>query len=131
MSDDLAVGVQLLKLRNRLGLSAHAMSELLYTSQQTYQNWERGSQPRADALARIERFTRSASAQLDLLTETEVDITGLVPMNLVSSALGVPHETLFHMYRDGDFEGYDLGVLGVWLHRELIDQIAGIVRWRQ
>jgi transcriptional regulator with XRE-family HTH domain len=127
MNEPVPLGIQLLDLRIRLGLSLHAMAELLYTSQQTYRNWEQGSKPRKEAQARIERFLVSATSHLDLLAEAGVDLGMLLPLNLASSQLGIPHETLFHTYRDGGFHAEDLGLLGVWVRRDGLGEIMEAV----
>jgi transcriptional regulator with XRE-family HTH domain len=121
------LSLQLESLRLRLGLSLHAMAELLYTSQQTYRSWEKGSTPRREAQERIERFLISASDQLARLEEQGVHLTNLMPLNLVSSRLGVPHETLFHVYREGKFPAFDLGILGIWIREEDLDTIMDAV----
>lgn len=121
------LGEELHDLRVVLGLSLHAMSELLYTSQQTYRNWERGSKPRAEAAVRIRRFVDSVRTQLSVLGDRGVNLTDLMPLNLASSTLGIPHETLFHTYRDGKFHGQDLGMLGIWVRRDELDSIMDAV----
>jgi transcriptional regulator with XRE-family HTH domain len=121
------LSVRLEQLRLRLGLSLHAMAELLYTSQQTYRSWEKGSTPRRDAQERIERFLTSAGDQLAILEEHNVDLSALMPLNLVSSRLGVPHETLFHAYRERKFPAFDLGILGIWIVEDDLDVIMDAV----
>jgi DNA-binding XRE family transcriptional regulator len=117
------LATQLQQLRHGLNLSCHAMAELLYTSQQTYRAWEAGAQPRTEARARIETFLKSANEQLQRLADKGVTLNGLVPLNVASSMLGVPHETLFHGYRDAKFAALDIGVMGIWVHEEDLDTI--------
>jgi len=124
---DLVLSKKLEVMRLRLGLSLHAMAELLYTSQQTYRNWEAGSQPRREAQARIDRFLTSANDQLSRLYDDGISMVGLVPLTVASSTLGVPHETLFHAYREGKFGAHDLGILGIWVREEDIDEIMDAV----
>ncbi|HXJ74028.1 MAG TPA: helix-turn-helix transcriptional regulator, partial [Candidatus Dormibacteraeota bacterium] len=76
MNEPPTLAVQLVQLRATLGLSLHAMAELLYTSQQTYRGWESGARPRREGRARIERFIESAHAQLDRLGESGWNLTG-------------------------------------------------------
>lgn len=119
---------ELQRLRAQLGLSLHAMAELLYTSQPTYRAWETGSgRPRNEAAKRIRTFIESATKQLDVLQEHGVQVNDLMPLNLAASQLGVPHETLFHAYRGGGFSANDLGILGVWVRREDLDSIMDAV----
>ena len=123
MNERPSFATDLHKIRTRLGLTHHAMAELLYTSQQTYRNWEGDGRPRADAAARIERFLTSANDQLHWLEENGADVADYTPLNLAASALGIPHETLFHAYRSGGFEAKDLGVLGIWVRKDDLDLI--------
>ena len=127
MSEPDALGVQLKQLRASLGLSLHAMAELLYTSQQTYRGWEEGAQPRKEGRVRIEAFISSAKAQLDRLEQGGWNLTGLVPLAVASSTLGVPHETLFHAYRENKYQAFDLGILGIWVRSEELDNILEAV----
>jgi Predicted transcriptional regulator len=118
---------ELKQLRERLGLTIHAMAELLYTSQQTYRNWEAGSKPRREAAIRIGRFITSATDQLDELKAGGWDLKGLVPLSIASSLLGIPHETLFHAYRDDRYQAFDLGMLGIWVIQDQLDDILDAV----
>jgi transcriptional regulator with XRE-family HTH domain len=127
VNEPAALAVQLAELRATLGLSLHAMAELLYTSQQTYRGWEAGAQPRKEGRARIERFIESAHAQLDHLEEGGWNLTGLIPLSVASSTLGVPHETLFHAYRDSKYQAFDLGILGIWVRSAELDNILEAV----
>ena len=127
MNEPAALAVQLKELRDVLGLSLHAMAELLYTSQQTYRGWEGGAQPRKEGRARIETFIESAHAQLDRLQESGWNLAGLVPLSVASSMLGVPHETLFHAYRDSKYRAFDLGILGIWVGEDELDAILEAV----
>ncbi len=111
-------------LRAKLGLSIHAMADLLYTSQQTYRNWETGGRPRTEAADRLRRFVSSVEDQLARLEESGVDVSTLMPLNLAASQLGIPHEILFHTYRDGGFEAYDMGMLGIWVNRDDLEEIG-------
>lgn len=106
---------ELIQLRERLGLSRHAMSELLYTHQQTYKGWEEGAKPHKAAQERIRRFLDSANNQLEHLLLQGIHIKDLIPLNMAAAMLGVPVESLFRAYRDDMFHGVDLGILGVWV----------------
>lgn len=106
---------ELIQLRQQLGLSRHAMAELLYTHQQTYRGWEEGAKPHKAAQDRIRRFVDSANNQLDQLVPQGVSIKNLIPLNIAAAVLGVPVESLFRAYRKELFPGVDLGILGVWV----------------
>ena len=127
MNQRASFAAELHEIRLKLGLTPHAMAELLYTSQQTYRNWENAGRPRNEAAERIRRFVVSAKDQLHWLQESGVDVSELMPLNMAASTLGVPHETLFHVYRDGRFDGKDLGILGIWVRREDLDYILDAV----
>lgn len=107
------------------------MAELLYVSQQTYRNWEGDGRPRTDAAERISRFLTSANDQLHWLEESGEDVANYMPLNMAASTLGVPHETLFHVYRDSRFDtlydAKDLGILGIWIRREHLDVLLDAV----
>lgn len=113
--NDLALQDELINLRKRLNLTRHAMAELLYTHQQTYKGWEEGAKPHKAAAERIRRFIDSATNQIDLLSEQDIKIDDLLPLNMAAAVLGVPVESLFRAYRHDMFAGVDLGILGVWV----------------
>lgn len=128
MTEPINYAQELQRLRSKLGLTRHAMAELLYTTGQTYQSWEAGAQPRSQARSRIAKFLDSAWDQLDTLALAGIEVDNYTPLNLAASHLGVPHETLFHAYRDGGFQGKDLGILGIWVKREDLEQIMESVK---
>lgn len=114
------VGQQKLKpLRERIGLKPSFMAELLHTSLLTYNTWERnpGTTLWPGTAARIGRFYRHASEELDLIDRNGVKITELMPLHHVATLLAVPQETLMRWYRYGHFEAEDLGILGLWIRR--------------
>jgi transcriptional regulator with XRE-family HTH domain len=118
----------LLRIRQRLGLSQNAMAEFLYVAPNTYKNWEESeAQPRAQAAERIARFVSNAELQLEWLADNEVNIGDLLPLNLAASSMGVPHEILLRLYRNGGFEAADLGLLGLWVHRSELNNIMAKV----
>ena len=118
---------ELIELRHRLNLTRHAMAELLYTHQQTYKGWEEGAMPHKAARERIRRFIDSASAQIRLLESQSIYINDLIPLNMAAAQLGVPVESLFRSYRQELFQGVDLGILGVWVYADELDEIMGSV----
>lgn len=116
---------ELLAMRERLGLTHNAMAEFLGTSQATYKTWETGSvKMYASTFQRIGRFLLHAYRQLDWLAEHNCDISELIPLHKVAGQLGVPHEILMARYREGLFSADDLGILGLWVDREDMEQIV-------
>lgn len=116
---------ELLAMRERLGLSHNAMAEFLGTSQATYKTWEAGSvNMYRSTFERIGRFLLHAYRQLDYLAEYDCDISTLVPLHKVAGQFGIPHEILMARYREGLFSADDLGILGLWVDREDVEQIA-------
>ena len=115
---------RLAALRKELGVSRQAMAELLYTSTIVYLSWEtRGVRLWPSTAERVGRFYRLATQQLILLGDDGVELSHLMPLYLASSTVGVPQELFLQWYRDGHFEAVDLGVLGLWLHREDVQRI--------
>lgn len=116
---------ELLRMREHLGLTHNAMAEFLGTSQATYKTWETGSvRMYASTFQRIGRFLLHAYRQLDWLAQHDCDISELMPLHKVAGQLGVPHEILMSRYREGLFTADDLGILGLWVDREDVEQIA-------
>ena len=116
---------ELLEMRERLGLSHNAMAEFLGTSQATYKTWEFGTVSMyRTTFQRIGRFLLHAYRQLDYLAEYGCDISTLTPLHRVAGELGVPHEILMARYREGLFTADDLGILGLWVDRQDVEQIA-------
>jgi hypothetical protein len=48
----------------------------------------------------------------------------LVPLHIAASTLGLPQEVLLQWYRNERFEAVDLGILGLWIHRDKVQEIA-------
>lgn len=107
-------------LRERLNFSRNLMSELFHVTPVTYTRWEngRGENLRPLVAERIGRFYVNTNDVVDTLTKDGISIGDLVPFHLVAAAMGIPGEVLMGRYRDGEFEAVDLGILGLWLHRE-------------
>jgi len=113
---------QLRSLRESLGLSPNAMAELLYTAWPTYRAWEsRPVRLRKETAARVGRFYRSATAQLETLKDEGINIRDMVPFHIVATLLGIPQEQLFHRFRDGRVFATDLGILGLWMFQSDLD----------
>lgn len=109
-------------LRERLGITRNAMAELLQTAWPTYDAWEkRREHPvtlQLSTAARVGRFYTFALAELDMLEEMGIDVKDLVPFHLVATVLGLPQEELLHRYRNGEVEGVDAGLLGLWMKKK-------------
>jgi DNA-binding XRE family transcriptional regulator len=120
---------QLGKMRERLGLSRNAMSDLLYTSPQTYNTWEDypGTRIRPETAMKVGRFMLHSKKQLAVLREHKINLKKLMPLHDVAGQLGVSHELLIRRYREGLFEAEDLGLLGLWVYRADLDVVASIV----
>lgn len=112
-------------LRNRLGITRSAMSELLYTNTVTYADWERRPHVklRRNTAERVGRFFYAASDQLALMEEDGHDPRDYVSLAVVSTLLGVAQEVLFQWYREGRIEAVDAGILGLWVSREDLDRL--------
>jgi transcriptional regulator with XRE-family HTH domain len=107
-------------LREQLGLSRTQMADYLNLNIATYRKWEDRTDVRmwGGLAERLGRFYRSASRQLEILSEAGVNIRELEPFYEVAARRGLTQEGLLHMYRDGQVPGVDLGVLGLWSTRE-------------
>jgi hypothetical protein len=116
-------------LRRQLGLNRTSMAYLLQTTGPIYTTWERNRSVglRLPTAARIGRFYHLALRQVELLDEEGIKINLLVPLHQAITLLGVPQELMMRMYRRGDFEAVDLGILGLWLYEEDLEQIRGLL----
>lgn len=112
----------LLLLRQRLGLSRSAMSVLLHMAQLTYTRCERRPES-ADRMwqstaERLGRFAYLTDRTLSELAEEGVTLKDLTPMHVVATTYGLPQEVLLTWYRRGVIHAEDLGILGLWIHRD-------------
>lgn len=114
-------------LRNRLGITRSAMSELLYTNMVTYADWERRPQVnlRRNTAERVGRFYWNATSQLELLEQEGHDPQNYVSLSVVSTLLGVAQEVLFQWYREGRIQALDAGILGLWVSRADLARLRG------
>jgi hypothetical protein len=114
-------------LRNRLGITRSAMSELLYTNMVTYANWERRPDVnlRRGTAERVGRFYFNALNQLETLEREGHDPLEYVSLGVVSTLLGVAQEVLFQWYRDDKVKALDAGILGLWVHRKDLAELRG------
>src|SRR5262245_52126224 len=110
---------ELVALRERLGFSRNLMSELFHVNPMTYAGWERGPGAKLKPLVaeKIGRFYVQAQEAMTQLEEEGIHLKDLVPFHLVAAAAGLPQEVLLMRYREGEVEGIELGMLGLWLHR--------------
>lgn len=114
-------------LRNRLGITRSAMSELLYTNMVTYADWERRPHVnlRRNTAERVGRFYWSATEQLEVLGHEGYDPTDYVSLSVVSTLLGVAQEVLFKWYQEGRIQAVDAGLLGLWVSRTDLARLRG------
>lgn len=118
---------QLQELREHIGVARSVMAEYLHTSIVTYSLWESrrpATSIRPSTASRIGRFYRFATTQLLDLANWGVSIKDLVPLHVAASNLGMPQEVLFLWHKEERFKAVDLGVLGLWLHPDQIEQLA-------
>jgi len=110
---------QLVTLRESIGFSRNLMSELFHVNPMTYAAWERGNGARLKPLVaeRIGRFYVQAQEAIDQLKAQGINLKELVPFHLVAAAAGLPQEVLLAKYREGEIDGVELGILGLWLRR--------------
>lgn len=120
---------QLGVLRRHLGLNRNSMAYLLQTTVAIYTSWEQNHSKkiRPATAARIGRFYYLAQRQMELLAEEDIKISLLMPLHHAITLLGVPQELMVKMYRRGDFEAVDLGILGLWLYEEDLEEIRELL----
>lgn len=114
-------------LRNRLGITRSAMSELLYTNMVTYADWERRPNVnlRRNTAERVGRFYWTAKEQLEILEHEGYDPDDHVSLGVVSTKLGVAQEVLFQWYKEGRLPAVDAGLLGLWVSRDDLARLRG------
>lgn len=119
---DLVWTGDLAKLRARLGFTRSAMADLLHMSPLTYNRCE-DDPPSADRMwastaERLGRFAYLASITLSELDHEGVVLADLTPLHMVAMTQGMPQEVMLRWYRNGIIRGVDLGVLGLWIHKD-------------
>lgn len=113
---------RLLDLRQRLDLTRSAMAELLLMSQVTYNRLE--AEPEyagrmwKSTAEKLGRFVWLAWLTIDRLQDDGIDISTLMPMSTVAVLAGLPQELLLKWHRTGAILAEDLGILGLWVHRD-------------
>ena len=108
-------------LRRLLRWSLNAMAEALHTSPQTYSTWER----RRDQIKlwpasanRVGQFYVQAHVVLNHLLADGINLGELGPFHVAASQLGLPQEVLLERHRSGELPAEDLGILGLWIHKD-------------
>lgn len=115
---------RLAQLREEIGLTISAMSELLHVSWPTYKSWENSDvNLRKGTAARLGRFYAAAKEELKLLADEGINLADMEPLYGVATVLGIPQEELFRRYRNGEFEATDLGILGLWIFNEDVTEL--------
>lgn len=112
-------------LRDSLGLSRRVMAEYLHVSFPTYARWEdvTSTQLRQETAARVGRFYQAALRELAILEDEAIQLRELMPLHEAARVLGIPQEVLLRRHRSGEFEGEDLGILGLWLRRSDVERM--------
>lgn len=109
-------------LRGRLGFTRSAMADLLHMSPLTYNKCEddpeSGRRIWASTAERLGRFAYLAELTLAELEEEGVELADLSPLHMVAMTQGIPQEVMLRWYRNGIIRGVDLGVLGLWIHKD-------------
>lgn len=112
---------QIVHLREELGLTRSAMADLLHLSPMTYNRFEDPDNALRmwDSTAeRLGRFAYLAELTLHELEADGIKLSELTPLHLVAMTHGMPQEVILSWYRNGDIHGVDLGVLGLWIHKD-------------
>lgn len=117
---------RLKELREKLGLTRSAMAELLHTSTVSYTTWENkpGVNLWPETAEKLGRFYSNAVSELAYIYDClGIEVSDMMPLYLASTALGIPQETLLSRYRNEEFEAEDLGILGLWIRRDVLDSL--------
>lgn len=116
---------RLQELRGRLGLTRNAMADFLHTSYPTYTSWENRATINLwpATASRVGRFYRVALEELRLMEEAGFPLGELIPFRAAATQLGLPQELFLRMYRDGEVEAVDAGILGLWLDASELDRL--------
>lgn len=120
---------QLVMFRQRLGFTRSAMAEMLHTSPATYKSWEVGRDgPNmwTATAERLGRFYTSATEALEVLEKDGLRLADLTPFHVAATYHGLPQELLLKWYRDGLVHAVDLGILGLWMHRDDMHQLREV-----
>jgi DNA-binding XRE family transcriptional regulator len=115
---------ELQQLREQLGLSRTAMAEMLFTSVITYTKWEVNPDTIlwTDTSVKIGRFLEAARYQMQRLREDGVAVDEIIPLHLAATQLSIPQEVILKLLHEHNFAALDLGILGMWLYRDMYQQ---------
>lgn len=108
-------------LRKKIGLTRSAMAELLSMSPVTYSRCELPSYAGVmwkTTAERLGRFVWLAEQQVAELEDDGLKLDDLIPLPVIATLAGLPQELLMKWHRDGVIACEDLGILGLWVHRE-------------
>ena len=119
---DLVWTGQLTTLRVRLGFTRGAMAELLHMSPVTYNRCEdlpgTANSMWSSTAERLGRFSWLAEKTLADMDTINVTLSDYTPLHLLAMTHGLPQEVLLKWYREGVIQAEDLGVLGLWVHKD-------------
>ncbi len=117
---------RLRKLREDLGLTRSTMAEYMGVDRVQYARWETRPDVRLwhRSAVRAGRFFTSASGQLQVLSEAGVSLSELIPFMVAAPLLGLTQEGLLHMYRNGEVDAVEMGVLGLWMRRDVYEHFT-------
>lgn len=110
---------ELRRFRESLGLTRNAMATMLHAAPVTYHSWEDepGTRMWNTTAERLGRFYFSVLKVLDEL-DPAITLADLTPLHMIATQYGLPQEVLLQWYRDGRLPAVDLGILGLWIHKD-------------
>jgi DNA-binding XRE family transcriptional regulator len=118
---------RLQQLREDLGLTRSTMAEYMGVDRVQYTRWEvRAAEvkPWNKSAVRVGRFYTAATRQLAVLSEAGVNLSELLPFMVAAPLLGLTQEGLLHKYRNGEVEAVEMGVLGLWMQRDVFEHFT-------
>jgi hypothetical protein len=114
---------RLVTLRHRLGFTRSAMANVLHMSPSAYNKlediegaWERMWTSTAERLGRFE-FLAEITLN-ELATDGLPTLEDLSPLHVIATQHGLPQELMLKWYREGKLPAWDLGILGLWVHKD-------------
>jgi hypothetical protein len=121
----------LVALRHRLGFTRTAMANVLHMSPSAYNKledadgaWERMWTSTAERLGRFEFL---AEMTLKELAAEGVTLDDLSPLHVMATQHGLPQELMLKWFRDGRLPAWDLGILGLWIHKDDVHYLRNAV----
>jgi hypothetical protein len=67
---------------------------------------------------RLGRFEYLAEITLEELRSEGVRLDDLSPLHVIATHHGLPQELMLKWYREGKLPAWDLGILGLWIHKD-------------